>query len=177
MQIECHLNERLTPSQRDDVARLSRAVYPPHLLKNRPKPPLQWAEKQWSLLLWEGKELVSLMGMLVREGTLNGRPVLLGGIGSVKTHPEARGRGYAGVGMEKTAVFLRDEQQVAFSVLFCRQALFSYYQRFGWQPFAGDVFAEHSDGRKLFTFNETMVLSGKQAAPQTGVLDLCGKPW
>ncbi|MEM7117045.1 MAG: GNAT family N-acetyltransferase [Chloroflexota bacterium] len=177
MHIECQLNKQLKPFQHNALARLSTAVYPPHLFKDRPKPPMQWAEKQWSLLIWEGKELVSLVGMLVREGTLNGRSLLMGGIGSVKTHPEARGRGYAGVGMEKAAVFLRDEQQVDISVLFCRQALFTYYQRFGWQPFAGDVFAEQLEGRTRFSFNETMVLSGQRVALQTGVLDLCGKPW
>lgn len=177
MRTECYLNERLTPFQREAISHLSRAVYPPHLFKDRPKPPMQWAEKQWSLLIWEEQVLVSLVGMLVRKGTLNGEPLLIGGVGSVKTHPEARGQGYAGAGMEKAAVFLRDEQQVAFSVLFCRQALLSYYRRFGWQPFAGNVFAEHPDGRIPFTFNATMVLAGQQSAPQTGVLDLCGKPW
>ena len=177
MRIECCLNTQLTSLQREAISHLSSAVYPPHLFKERPKAPMQWAEKQWSLLIWEGEELVSLVGMLVREGTLDGQPVLIGGIGSVKTHPEARGRGYAGAGMEKTAVFLRDEQQVDISILFCREALFSYYQRFGWQPFAGDVFVEHREGRKLFTFNATMLLAGQQAAPQAGVLDLCGTPW
>lgn len=176
MRIECQRHDNLTPFQEDAVRQLAQAVYPKKAAKLTP-PPFQWAAKTWSLLIWEGEMLVSLIGMLTRDGRFEGQPVRLGGIGSVKTHPETRGRGYAGAGMSQAASFLTDEQQVAFSVLFCREALLGYYARFGWQPFAGQTMIEQPAGKLAFTFNETMVLAGQQAAPVAGVLDLCGKPW
>lgn len=62
------------------------------------------------------QELVSHVGLLVRAAILDGAPVKIGGIGSVKTHPRAEGRGYASAGLRRAASALNDDHKVAFSL-------------------------------------------------------------
>ncbi|MEM7129413.1 MAG: GNAT family N-acetyltransferase [Chloroflexota bacterium] len=178
MEIKIQSVDQLNKAQKQALSALSRAVYPPVTTDDAVRPQIQWAATQWSLLIWDDTaNLVSHVGMLTRKGKYNGKWVLLGGIGGVKTHPQARGRGYAGAGMVRASEFLRDEHHVDFSALFCRDDLLRYYQHFGWQHFHGDVFVTQPTDRMKFTFNEAMVLSGSQAAPLDGLLDLCGMPW
>ena len=182
MQIEIRPKDRLTEDQQQALKGLSRAVYPPDAVAttaaSASKPQIQWAPTTWSVLIWgDQANLVSYVGALTRQAKYNDKAVLLGGIGSVKTHPKARGRGYAGAGIVRASEFLRGKCEVAFSLLVCREELLVYYQRFGWQHFTGDVFVEQPSGRTKFTFNEPMVLSGGEEAPLNGVLDLCGMPW
>lgn len=176
MQIEIQARAKLTVDQERALDTLSRAVYPPSVTVDSAHT-VQWAATQWAVLIWDEANLVSHAGVLTREGKYNDMTVLLGGIGGVKTHPQARRRGYAGVGLVKAGEFLRDECGVDFSLLVCREELLNYYERFGWQHFRGDVIVTQSSGRVPFTFNEPMVLSGSQTAPNNGVLDLCGMPW
>lgn len=122
-------------------------------------------------------ELVSHVGIVIRPGTLDGAPVRIGGIGSVKTHPRVEGRGYASAALRRAATSLHDDHQVAFSLLVCRDHLLPFYDRLGWLPFTGRLFVEQPTGRTLFTLNRPMVLSGVRAAPRDGLIDLNGLPW
>lgn len=177
MQIEILSKNDLTEEQQEAVIALRYAVYPQLAASSEPRP-IAWAETVWSVLIHDdNNKLVSYVGALTREGTLNGQPVLVGGIGSVKTDPEARGRGYAGAGLRRAIAFLADRFQVDFSLLVCREALLTYYQRFGWQHFKGNLLVEQPSGKAKFTFNEVMVLAGRKNAPVDGVLDICGMPW
>ena len=99
------------------------------------------------------KELAcaSPVGMLVRAGTLDGTPVMIGGIGGVKTHPQARGQGYASAAMRCAAAALHDAHHVAFSLLVCQAHLLPFYQRLGWLPLAGRLLVEQPGGSIIFT--------------------------
>lgn len=168
--------DQFTPEQEAALLTLSRAVYPPS--EPNDAAAISWAPTVWRVLVWdEAGRLVSHVGVLVRDATYNGQPVRLGGIGGVQTHPDARGKGYASAALSRAAQVLRDTLEVDFSQLVCRPALLSYYARLGWQPFGGDVYVDQPTGRQIFTFNRTMLLSGRIPAPQDGVLDLCGLPW
>jgi len=123
------------------------------------------------------KMLVSHVGLLTRQGTINDSPVLIGGIGGVKTHPTARRRGYARAGVDHAIKFLRTKLAVDFSLLVCREEVVSYYARLGWHHFTGDLLVDQLAGKTKFTFNQPMVLAGCNDVPAKGVIDLCGLPW
>jgi aminoglycoside 2'-N-acetyltransferase I len=178
MQLELKAAADLSAAERQALAQLSAAVYPPEVLRTSPGRFLEWASAQSSVLAWTAEqELVAHVGMLVRSGMLDGSPVRIGGIGGVKTHPHARGQGYASAALRSAAQALRDRHQVAFSLLVCQAHLLPFYQKLGWLPFAGRLMVEQPGGSIEFTVNHPMVLPGLQPAPRQGVIDLAGLPW
>ena len=122
-------------------------------------------------------QLIAHVGIVVREGTLDGMPVKIGGIGSVKTHPQAQGRGYASAALRCAATALNADHHVAFSLLVCQEHLLPFYGRLGWLPFPGRLVVEQPGGSMVLTINRPMVLPGLRPAPQEGVIDLRGLPW
>ena len=168
----------LEDDERAALKALTAAVYPPEVVAMSPGRHLQWAPPEYSALGFtpEG-ELVSHVGIVVRTGTLDGAAVQIGGIGSVKTHPRAQGRGYASAGLRRAATALHDDHRVAFSLLVCQEHLLPFYHRLGWLQFAGRLMVEQPTGPTVFTINRPMVLAGLSAAPQDGTIDLKGLPW
>ena len=154
-------------------------VYPPDPDAAPPIVQYDWVPPEWRALAWDDTgALVSTTGALVRRVLVDGRPTTIGGIGSVKTHPEVEGQGYASAGLRQAMAFLNGEREVAFSLLVCREPLVSFYGRRGWTVFRGTVLAERKDGRtEPFTLNVVMLTPGKTARPAGGVIDLCGPPW
>jgi GNAT superfamily N-acetyltransferase len=168
----------LDDDQRAALKALTAAVYPPEVMAVSPGRHLQWAPPDYSVLVFtpEG-ELVSHVGIVVRMGTLDGAAVKIGGVGSVKTHPRAQGRGYASAGLRRAATALHDDHRVAFSVLVCQEHLLSFYTRLGWLTFSGCLLVEQPTGPTVFTINCPMVFAGQSALPQDGLIDLRGLPW
>jgi GNAT superfamily N-acetyltransferase len=168
----------LTDAERAALRALTAAVYPPERLAASPGRSVQWAPSQWSILVWaEEERLVAHVGMVTREGTLDWAPVRIGGVGSVKTHPRAEGRGYGSAALRRAAAVLGEDHQVAFSLLVCQEHLLRFYGRLGWRPFPGRLVVEQPGGPMVFTVNQPMVLTGRRAAPREGVIDLAGPPW
>jgi Acetyltransferase (GNAT) domain len=168
----------LDDNERAALKALTAAVYSPEVVAVSPGRHVQWAPPEYSVLVFtpEG-ELVSHVGLVVRMGTLDGAAVKIGGIGSVKTHPQAPGRGYASAGLRHAATVLHDDHRVAFSLLVCQGPLLPFYHRLGWLPFAGRLLVEQPTGPTVLTINRPMVLAGLRAAPQDGMIDLQGLPW
>ena len=168
----------LSKAERDALKALTAAVYPPEALATRPGRSFQWAPAQWSVLVWTAEDgLVAHAGIVTRAGTLDGVPVKIGGIGGVKTHPQAQGRGYASAALRRAATALLDDHHVAFSLLVCQAHLLPFYGRLGWLPFPGRLVVEQPGGPTVFTINHPMVLPGLHPAPREGVIDLRGLPW
>jgi aminoglycoside 2'-N-acetyltransferase I len=178
MRLELKPVTALSDGERDALKALTAAVYPPEVLATSPGRFLQWAPAAWSVLVWtvEG-QLVSHVGIVTREGTLDGMPVQIGGIGGVKTHPQAQGRGYASAALRHAATALHTDHHAAFSLLVCQTHLLPFYGRLGWLPFSGRLIVEQPGGPIVFTINRPMVLPGLRPAPQEGVIDLRGLPW
>jgi len=167
-----------TDDERAALKALSAAVYPPEVIAASPGRHLKWAPPEYGLFVWDDdSRLVSYVGLLIREGSLDGAPARIGGIGSVKTHPHVEGRGYASAGIRRAIAALNDEHRAAFSLLVCRDHLPPFYHRLGWLDFAGRVFVEQPAGRVEFTINRPMVLAGLRPAPRDGTIDLAGPPW
>jgi GNAT superfamily N-acetyltransferase len=178
MRLDLKAATDLSDEERDALKALTAAVYPPEVVATSPGRFLQWAPSTWSVLVWTAAgQLVTHVGIVTREGRVDSLPVTIGGIGSVKTHPQARGKGYASAAMRCAATALNADHQVAFSLLVCQAHLLPFYGRLGWLPFPGRLIVEQPEGPIVFTLNRPMVLPGSRPAPQEGVIDLQGLPW
>ena len=177
MKLEFTATDQLSERQQAGLQQLRAAVYPPEVLATLPGLKFSWASPQWSVFLWDGNELVSRVGLLVREVVSNGEAKVIGGVGGVMTHPGKQGKGYASHALREAARLFAEELQVAFALLFCRPHLVEFYQRFQWKPFPGLVFVEQLQGKIEFSANGAMVLTVMEEAPLQGALNLNGLPW
>jgi GNAT superfamily N-acetyltransferase len=178
MRIDLKPAADLDDDERARLEALTAAVYPPEVVATSPGRHLKWAPPEWSLLVYDASgDLVSHVGIVVRAGSRDGAAARIGGIGSVKTHPRAQGRGFASAGLRHAAAVLHEVHQVDFSMLVCQAHLLPFYERLGWLPFAGRLVVEQPGGPVAFTVNRPMVLAGHAAAPDGGNVDLQGLPW
>ena len=168
----------LSEADRRALRALSTAVYPPEDFKDWPGRRIEWSEAEWGVRI-HGADgaLVSYVGISLRDGQHDGRAVRMGGIGGVKTHPAARGRGLAARGMQRAEEFFRAQPGVEFALLVCAAPLLDYYGRLGWRPFAGRLLVRQHGAPGEFTFNRVMTRAVRSPAPETGTIDLLGPPW
>jgi GNAT superfamily N-acetyltransferase len=156
---------------------LSAAVYPPEQAASWPGRLIEWASPQWSVISrCDDGQILSHAGALLRDGFAGGQPVRIGGVGGVKTHPEARGRGLAS-GVVRRAVELFREQGADFALLVCEPAQVPFYERLGWATHAGGLLVRQRGEAVPFTFNLPMVYPLLDATSPAGVIDLMGPPW
>jgi GNAT superfamily N-acetyltransferase len=106
MRMKVHLVTELTADEQSALRTLSLAVYPPEIASLWPGRAIEWVAAQWSIIGWnENGEALCHLGVLVRDARWNERPVKIGGIGGVKTHPACRGQGFATAAMERALHF------------------------------------------------------------------------
>jgi aminoglycoside 2'-N-acetyltransferase I len=166
----------LTEADHEGIRLLSLAVYPLEKVADWPGRLLQWSPAEWCVRLHEEGTLVSYIGVHVREAACDGRPVRVGGIGGVKTHPAARRRGLAGRCIRRAVEFFR-EAGVGFALLVCEPTLLDYYARLGWREFRGRVQVRQHGETADFTFNRVMTHGVNADGPTAGTIDLCGPAW
>lgn len=168
----------LTADERTALRALSDAVYPPEVAAAWPGRALEWAPPEWGVIGWSEDGCARChAGIVVREARWNDRPVRVGGIGGVKTHPAVRGRGHATAVIRRAVEFLRNEADVVFALLVCEPALVSFYERLGWHLFRGAVLVAQHGETVPFTFNLPMTVPVCNTENPTGTLDLMGPPW
>lgn len=148
-------------------------MYPPDEGADWPGQHVEWAESQWDVTVEENAVLVSYTGVLIWEALHDGMRVIVGGIGGVKTRPEARGLGHAAAGIARARQFFSD-RGVLFALLVCDGGLVDYYSHLGWSLFHGETLTTQ---HKPFTFNRVMLAGVTGEAPTSGTIDLQGPPW
>ena len=159
-------------------AALAAAVYPPETLADWPGHHIEWSDVTHCARVFDDAgALVSYAGVLVREGSLDGRPARIGGIGGVKTHPDHRRRGHAALAMGRAVEWFRERGDVDFALLVCEPRLLGTYGRMGWREFTGTLTVLQRGVPEPFTFNRVMTHSVRTEAPAAGVIDLAGPPW
>ncbi len=168
----------LTPADHAELRALTAAVYTPDVIAALPETRVTWAATTWSIRVRDDDDrLVSHVGMLTRAVEVDGMPTMIGGIGGVKTHPDARGRGYAAAAIRAATTFFTDDLGVAFALLVCLPPTIPYYEQLGWQRFHGTLLIAQPGGTIPFTTNLPMVLPARAATPLDGTINLCGYPW
>ncbi|MEH1939900.1 MAG: hypothetical protein V7L01_06750 [Nostoc sp.] len=81
----------LTVDEKEALRVLRAAVYPPEVIANRPGRHIKWSIPQWRLLVEDGSGwLVSHIGIVTREVTLDDISIRIGGIGGVMTSTGSR---------------------------------------------------------------------------------------
>ena len=179
MHITVVARDQLELRDRNQLAALNTAVYPPGKNADSPERQVTWAPTEVSVMARMDPEgdIVAHAGVLVRDGLLDDVPVRIGGIGGVKSHPALRARQLGRAVMARAAELLRDDLEVDFGLLVCPAGVIGFYERLGWKVFHGTLLAEQPDGRIEFTLNQPMVLPARLDPPSTGVIDLQGLPW
>jgi ribosomal protein S18 acetylase RimI-like enzyme len=157
------------------IAALESSVYPPKVMARVVWRDVAWAHADARILVREDAEIVCHVGIYERDGTHDGAPRRITGIGGVMTAPDARRRGYASAAMREAA-HLMGARGADFGLLFCEPHNESLYEGLGWRKFAGEVYCEQPRGRIRFDLMATMVLPVRSTA-EGGVIDLCGLPW
>lgn len=156
---------------------LSEAVYPREAAANWPGRFIEWASPQWFVVCWaEDGQALSQTGVLIREAKADRRPVRLGGIGGVMTHPSARRQGLAANGISRALEFL-SEQNVEFALLVCEPALVAFYEKLGWRLYPDTILVTQRGLVRPFTFNLPMIHPVGSDGSAAGTIDLLGPPW
>lgn len=177
MRLDVKAHDALTPDDRYALQTMREAVYPPDVLATAPGRHKEWEMPQYRVFVRDDAgRLVSHVGLVVRDGTLDGTAVRIGGVGGVLTHPAERGKGYASAGMARAAEWFA-ERDAHFGLLVCRLPLVPLCSRRGWRPFGGAMLVEQGGTVVQFTLNEVMTLPVRQPAPRDGEINLYGRPW
>jgi aminoglycoside 2'-N-acetyltransferase I len=157
---------------------LFKAVWPRDAAKDQPWGGIEWADADLRVLI-EAPDggLASHVGIYFRTVTYNGRNVHIGGIGGVATRADCRRRGYASIALNAAIQTMRDHDAAQFALLVCEPHKFEFYRSRGWEPFAGQIYAEQAGGKIRFEAMAPFVFDLKRRAPRQGTIDLCGLPW
>jgi GNAT superfamily N-acetyltransferase len=155
---------------------LENIVYPAEILEKIVWRDVQWAYADKRVLVWDDDKLLCHVGVYLRSGLHDGKPVRIAGIGGVQTHPTRRREGIAARALGCAAEYMHDEYGCDFGLLFCEPHNDAFYQHLGWKKFDGTVLAEQRGVSAPFTLMGTHLLHGK-TLPNSGTIDLCGLPW
>ncbi len=122
-------------------------------------------------------KIISNVGILKREITVDGHKMTVGGIGGVATHPDWQRRGFARLLLEKADDHLRqNNSEFQFGMLFCEKKMVDYYGKSGWVKIDNPLFIEWKNERKLS--DETcMILHLSEKEWPKGEVDTLGPPW
>jgi len=119
---------------------------------------------------------VTQAGILQRTITVDGKPLLIGGVSFLITEPEYRGHGFASLVMKEAVSFLNNELSLGLVLLTCKPRLESLYNGMGWRTVAGPtVFVQPTGMRACGGL--TMVHESAGTTWPEGEIDLCGLPW
>jgi hypothetical protein len=171
LRVEVRSADSLNDGERAQYVRLRAQldVGPPAL-------PYRFAPKPWRVLVWAGDRLVSHVGIVERSVMAAGRPIKVGGIASVGTHPAYRGQGHATTAMRGAMAFICGRLGAEFGFLLCRDHVAGFYSKLGWRPVAESVVFDQPEGRVTWPLT-AMVWSCHDEPWQPGPVDLGGLPW
>lgn len=161
----------------EEAAPLLKAVWPPEIVATLPWRDVVWARPDQRVLVFDhANTLIGHVAIVIRNATLDGQAVKIGGIGGVATREDCRRRGVARAAVAKAIEETHRAHDADFGLLFCEPRHAPLYQKLGWQAFEGDVLVMQPRGQVRFDVTDPYVFDLK-TAPRTGVLDLCGSPW
>jgi aminoglycoside 2'-N-acetyltransferase I len=157
------------------VEALDHEVYPPEVMEVVPWRDVTWAHADKRIVVWDDEAVRCHVGVFWREGSFDGVPARMAGIGGVMTSSRVRRQGYANEAMRRAAMLMKTEG-IDFGLLFCEPHNEHFYEKLGWSVFDGDVWTEQPTGRVRFDMMHAMILP-LRSAPERGTIDLCGLPW
>jgi GNAT superfamily N-acetyltransferase len=132
---------------------------------------LRWRSKDRHFVLYEDGVPLANASVLRHEV----RNVVVGGLGSVITRSEARGRGLAQQIVGHAVEFLRDDLRASFGLLFCLPGLVPFYASQGWMV-VEPVLIDQPGGKVPSPIPVMVLPFGHEPWPPERV-DLGSLPW
>jgi hypothetical protein len=123
----------------------------------------------------EGKKMCHV-GLVRQTIQISGASLDIAGIGGVLVRSGERGHGYGRAAMDAAAAIAAREWNVGFMLLFCREALRSWYDALGWRKVLAATWAEQPNGPIVLPL-ESMWKSLNATQLPTGDVHLHSKPW
>lgn len=133
---------------------------------------LEWRAKDLHFVLYEDDGPKTLVSVLRHEIPLG----VIGGVGSVISLPEARGRGHARRVLERAVAYLRDDMKADFGLLFCLPRLVSFYESQGWSVMEQGVLIDQPGG-KVPAPSRVMILPFTGRSWPAERVELGSLPW
>lgn len=138
----------------------------------------EWAQPDWVLAKYEGKELATFCNVVLRRVLMDGQLYTVAGINNVITPRAFRGRGYASQVLRETEQFIFEELECAFGLLLCADALLPFYSRLGWYKLENCSLRYHQpSGEQLYDSNVMLLSPGQQRSFRPQHINLNGLPW
>ena len=170
--------ERGGEESRPLIAALAAAVYTPEILASVPWRDVQSARSSHRVLVLDDQDsVVAAAGLIIREASLDGNLVQIGGVGGVMTMPARQGTGIGRIAMEAVAGMMARFPEMQFGMLFCEPKNISFYEKLGWSNFEGTVEVQQDSGKLVYDIMQAMVRPVRGEAPNCGRLDVRGLPW
>lgn len=160
----------------DEAAHLHPLVYPRDNPITAVWTSVKWADADQRFVAMKNGSAVSHVALHFRDALRSGKPTRISGIGGVMTHPAHQKHGYA-KHLLQMAHMEAERKGVDFALLVCEPKNIAFYERQGWQVFAGHMICQQ-DGRSVnWTLSPVMVRDVTAKAPRGGMIDLRGLPW
>jgi GNAT superfamily N-acetyltransferase len=138
---------------------------------------VKWLPQTHHFIGYEDGKAVAHAGTLRHVVHHNGSDLCLGGLKSVLTSPDARGKGYGSKVIQAATDHMAQELSVNFGLLFCKESLLEFYTDLGWEHVTNDVIIIHpEDGKKPWP-REVMIHKVGPAEWPTETIDLDSFPW
>lgn len=171
MRLEIRLADRLGEDERKQLFEWSEDPFGMRAYR------IRWRPKELHFIVEASGRPVSHVGVLRHTLAVGDRRVTVGGVGGVITIGDAQGSGYASLALERATTFMRDELDVEFGFLFCRDPLVPFYERHGWRLIAAPVTVEQGAEPPLVMPLNAMALPFDRRAWPEGAINLESLPW
>lgn len=161
----------LSPGRQDELAALAELEFG-HVpfVKNT-----KWATPDWSIMKFDGDELISFYNIVERNIEVDGRMMKAGGINNVITKREYRGKGLASLLLKETRKLLFDDLHCDLGLLLCADDLVNFYHKHGWYKVNCQLSYDQPAGKQNYTSNIMCLTRSIQLTPAK--IDLNGLPW
>ena len=132
----------------------------------------------WSVMAKPDQHVVSQTGILYRVIRVGDVLIPVGGLSSVMTLTEARGRGHARAVVASAAAFVGMWLWAPFALVLCVADAITFYEHVGFRKIDEPISFNGPGGQQLLTDRVAMVLACQGEADwPSGPIDLCGAPW
>jgi len=177
MEISVLADSELSAHDRSEIDEVCDQAFGVHSTKEDNSFEFQWVpSNDWHVVVKLEGVTVSQVGIVERTGTVDRKPVKLGGVGGVATFPNMQKKGLASAAMHMAAGFMQNSLKVDFGLLVCAREMEPFYHKLGWQEVVGPLVFDQPQGKVTF-HDVIMILPSVQQDWPPGIIDLCGLPW
>lgn len=138
----------------------------------------EWAyPPDYCVVVWSGEDPVGFTGVFERDGSIEGRPTRLGGLGGLATHPAWRHRGIATAAIRAAVRELSRPSGPDVALFFAHEAHVPWFEHLGWTKATEPPLFRQPPDICVVAEAPTLVLPLRGGPAPRGRIDLCGLPW